>query len=148
MKLSELPEQPIGYGAARWARARAGEAVKELALPEEDPIVAWSFSIASQDDPWLRVTLWAALTVGFATVLVTSDPVSSTSASITIAVEGWAIVRSSLRLDSSGDAEDGLPAVTIAAGSARITSTTRHDRVVVLDLSKEGARQAGRAGWA
>jgi hypothetical protein len=81
-----------------------------------DPIVVGSLLPANPDRTGFAITIWAAISVGLATVTVRKDPTAAPDVTIAIVVESWPVIALTLRLECAGDPEDRYPA-TLTAGA-------------------------------
>ncbi len=105
-------------GPEPWARQVIAKAIRDLGT-DEDPVVFSTFAGSTREQPLATIRLLAALSAGFATISVTTDPTNSQEAVLSFTVVPWSTINPTLRLEITGDPEDRLP-VAITIGDERI----------------------------
>ena len=80
----EALEWATAGGESGAARRIAGNALRELAEPTEDPIGYGRATFPAQAGQRVVVKIWAALNIGFATVQVAADPLVNDAEEATV----------------------------------------------------------------
>jgi hypothetical protein len=142
VKMKEWIEQLPLISQVSWSRQRAAAAIDELA-PGVAPIVFGSSILPTETQQEYVTTLWAALPLGLAIVTVTT-PLAPDESTISLVVDAWPAVASTLRLDSAGTTEERLP-MTLTAATQRIEST-KQNRDELLTLFRECVARIGARG--
>ncbi|MGH2966293.1 MAG: hypothetical protein ACRDMH_13085 [Solirubrobacterales bacterium] len=145
MKMSQWADSGPAGTTEGWARHKAAETLPELISLNEDPVAIGSGLVPTGTDGRHTVTLWAATSVGFATVTITVDPnpMKDSDPQLRIVIEPWARV-TALRFESEGDPTEGPLPVTLTVGGARIDTLGR-DRVQGIALFRACLQLTGSA---
>jgi hypothetical protein len=140
MKLSEWSEKSMySYASGPWGRRVIVRAITDLDTGE-DPVVYATIDPGSREQPLVTIRVLAALTVGLATAIVTTDPTHAQDARMSIVIVPWSTIASTLRLEVSGDPDDRLT-VVVTIGDETIEAR-RDERAALTEFYFEASRVA------